>query len=187
MTHVAPRGWTDLVDAETFYPEDLPSDWRLTYYANAFDGVLLPPGLWLCAGAEQLGQWRADVHDGFHFYLEQPAGPDPSAAAARAVELLRPAALVVPAADDRGAARCLIPGADGWQAAGYASTPPQGARGDLRRARDWLEAQAAAEGAPPRLAVLSQPTSAELDAWRQLLLLLGGGFAPPSGDAAGSA
>ena len=58
-------GWTGL-----FYPEDLPREWRLTYYANEFRGVLLPFRSWITARRQNLADWADDVHEGFQFYLE---------------------------------------------------------------------------------------------------------------------
>ncbi len=55
-------GWSD------FYPDDLPDEWRLTYYANEYRGVLVPQERW--SRLEDVEQWRDDVHGGFRFVLE---------------------------------------------------------------------------------------------------------------------
>jgi len=41
---------------EAYYPEDLPRDWRLDYYANDYSVVLLPSGNWLQEGLQNL-EW----------------------------------------------------------------------------------------------------------------------------------
>ncbi len=51
--------WTD-----SFYPESLPEEWRLTYYANEFPCVLLP-----AARAVDASRWPEDTHGTFRFYL----------------------------------------------------------------------------------------------------------------------
>ena len=63
-------GW-DLPHWEnSFYPDDLPRDWRLSYYANEFSAVFVPAHVWQ---AEQvnLGDWGDEVGQGFRFYLQQ--------------------------------------------------------------------------------------------------------------------
>lgn len=44
-TRVSARGWWDLADRATFYPDDLPEDWQLSYFANCFRTTLLPASL----------------------------------------------------------------------------------------------------------------------------------------------
>lgn len=62
-----------------FYPEDLPPEWRLTYFANEFPAVLIPLRLWAGADVRQMRRWAGDVHQNFRFYLELPARADPAA------------------------------------------------------------------------------------------------------------
>lgn len=50
-----------------YYPEDLPEDWRLGYYANEFPGILIPAGVW--SDAPDVGQWLEDVDEAFEFYF----------------------------------------------------------------------------------------------------------------------
>lgn len=68
---VGARGWNHDGWNGTFYPEDLPQDWRLSYYANEFTGVLVPEPVWRAADPSIIGGWLGDVADGFLFYLEQ--------------------------------------------------------------------------------------------------------------------
>ncbi len=53
-----------------FYPEDLPPDWRLTFYNNHFSCVYLPYAEWSGLTAAELGVWCNDVMDPFRFVLE---------------------------------------------------------------------------------------------------------------------
>lgn len=68
---VMARGWDheDWV-AQGFYPDDLPEDWRLPYYANEFRAVLVPAALWRVADAETVQAWLDDVPEEFQFFLE---------------------------------------------------------------------------------------------------------------------
>jgi uncharacterized protein YecE (DUF72 family) len=44
-----------------FYPEDLPEDWRLAYFATLFESVLVPATAWPEAPPGRLAQWAGDV------------------------------------------------------------------------------------------------------------------------------
>ena len=61
-------GWDQSHWQGTFFPDDLPDDWRLTYYANEFSAVLVPENEWCAAGVD-FEQWADDVPDDFKFYL----------------------------------------------------------------------------------------------------------------------
>jgi len=55
-----------------FYPDDLPQDWRLSYYANEFSTVLVPQSQWQAswqAEGADFEQWAEDVPEGFRFYF----------------------------------------------------------------------------------------------------------------------
>ncbi len=67
---VGSRGWEREDWTGRFYPEDLPTDWRLTYYANVFRSVLVPAPRLLHVSVEAVGQWTEDVPEGFLFCLE---------------------------------------------------------------------------------------------------------------------
>lgn len=67
---VGARDWDHPAWKGTFYPEDLPKDWRLSYYANEFSGVLLPESVWRPAKPEVIAIWCDNVADGFLFFLE---------------------------------------------------------------------------------------------------------------------
>ncbi len=63
-------GWDHSAWSEQFYPDDLPPEWRLSYYANEFQTVVLPLECWLAGDHEQFDGWREDVSDRFHFVLD---------------------------------------------------------------------------------------------------------------------
>ncbi len=67
---VGSRGWDHEQWVGGFYPEDLPGDWRLTYYANAFRAVLVPADRLLDVAADEVEAWRDDVPEDFRFYFE---------------------------------------------------------------------------------------------------------------------
>jgi len=55
-----------------FYPDDLPQDWRLSYYANELSTVLVPQARWQAhwqAEDADFEQWAEDVPEGFRFYF----------------------------------------------------------------------------------------------------------------------
>jgi hypothetical protein len=62
-------GWTPSDWLKAFYPDDLPLDWQVSYYANEFNSVVLPAGGW----GQVLLQarfWSEEVNKGFCFYPE---------------------------------------------------------------------------------------------------------------------
>lgn len=71
-------GWRHPHWLGTFYPEDLPvseeDDWRLSYYSNEFNCVLVPAdyGLFLSGqnAAIDCNHWLDEVNDEFQFYVE---------------------------------------------------------------------------------------------------------------------
>ena len=67
---VGAYGWEHEGWVVDFYPEDLPEDWRLAYYANEFFAVLVPADYWREVHAPDARKWREDVHERFRFYLE---------------------------------------------------------------------------------------------------------------------
>lgn len=71
---VGARGWDCPAWEGAFYPDDLPPEWRLSYYANEFNAVLLPVDLWSLADSDEIESWIDDVHEAFRFFLELPVG-----------------------------------------------------------------------------------------------------------------
>lgn len=66
---LAACGWSPADWGRVFYPEDLPEDWRISYYANEFGCVLLPAEGWVNPLVEA-AFWQAEVSPDFRFYLE---------------------------------------------------------------------------------------------------------------------
>lgn len=175
-------GW-DPGPVESFYPDDLPREWRLTYFANELWGVVIEAGGWHRAAPLDLRQWRVDVGTRFRFYLRVgDAGVDDSARA------------VVPAllgdrfggwvAGAAGARRsgplepcfaCVgsLDGAAASRARALACEVPEGLDRDLRAARAWLDSLAAAAGGRPTLALLGRARIADVCRWQSLVQLLG--------------
>jgi hypothetical protein len=64
----------------TFYPEDLPAEWQLAYYANEWRCVMLPYRSWAEGSVDQisrrLAEWREEVDPEFQFLLEPPPPGD---------------------------------------------------------------------------------------------------------------
>lgn len=54
----------------SFYPEDLPDDWLLSYYNTQFQAVYLPAAFWQAASDATWAQWLDDTQEGFCFVLE---------------------------------------------------------------------------------------------------------------------
>lgn len=67
---IAARGIQHAVWQGEFYPDDLPQDWRLTYYSNEFRALVVPAAEWVLAQEDELAQWLADTDEAFSFYLE---------------------------------------------------------------------------------------------------------------------
>lgn len=82
-------GWLDAAWGETYYPEDLPADWRLGYYANEFNCVQLPQAQWCEADDALWAEWLSSVGDDFRFYLSVDSDL-PASLAARVAGRLGP-------------------------------------------------------------------------------------------------
>jgi len=86
-------GWRHANWLDSFYPEDLPQDWRLGYYSNEFNTVLVPADYWQNMPPGECEQWLDDVHPGFEFYIECHSRMLESVSQAdmtQALELLKP-------------------------------------------------------------------------------------------------
>lgn len=88
---VAAKGWEHSCWLGSFYPEDLPEDWRLAYYANAYPAVLVPVPDPLYPQASA-AVWANEVRASFRFFLEvvprSPSADDHLYAAAAMAESL---------------------------------------------------------------------------------------------------
>ncbi len=67
---VGAYGWDHVDWQGVFYPDDLPEDWRLTYYANEFRSVYVPQSVWLHASMDDIEEWADGTPDEFYFFLE---------------------------------------------------------------------------------------------------------------------
>ena len=68
-----PLVWPD------YFPEDLPEDWRLAYYSNDADALVLSADELHAIDAEDLEEWCDDLPGYFRFYLKVDALADVSA------------------------------------------------------------------------------------------------------------
>ncbi len=72
--NLAAYGWFQKHWIKSFYPEDLPvaggNDWRLSYYSNEFNAVLVPAAYWKSEPGIDCDKWRDSVHPGFKFFVE---------------------------------------------------------------------------------------------------------------------
>ena len=71
--YIASYGWDHAAWSGSFYPDDLPPEWRLAFYANEFRAVVVPAAVWRGADAVLAGQWMEDTGKGFRFFLEPNA------------------------------------------------------------------------------------------------------------------
>ena len=65
-------GWSHSNWVADFYPEDLPLDWRLSYYANEFPVVLVTEEEWRLPEADATS-WCEESEESFRFVLELTA------------------------------------------------------------------------------------------------------------------
>lgn len=169
---IAAAGWWGLADADAYYPDDLPEDWRLGYFANDHPAVYVPAPAWQGQPVESLRAWRDDVNQGFRFFLEHPSTDAPAAPTLTQA---------VTALGERlggwvrwpGAApgTLLRPSPDASAPWGRAVTCPRALVGDLRAGARWLREQA--DTAPATLVILAGASSAQLADWHRMQQLLG--------------
>jgi len=185
------EGWELVADGAELYPDDLPTEWRLSYFANALGAVYLPAGGWLDQPEQTLSDWHDDVHSGFRFFLEcAPDLTDTSHAVIRARRALgdRFAGLVcdeLPCSLIAGDETpwwhrvedvdALGRAANAWAGAADGLALHQPASGDEhpRRIRQRLEALRRLCGPIPLLLVLEPPCAATVLRWRTIAELLG--------------
>ncbi len=176
MVTIAAAGWWALTDADTYYPDDLPEDWRLGYFANDYAAVYLPACAWGNQRIETIGQWAGDVNEAFRFFLEQPQADAPAGMTSAG---MTPPAMAAALGQRlggwvrwhaEGIGTLLRPDAATSAPAGRAVACPQALVPDLRAGARWLRAQAAAAFT---LVILTRPTSTQLANWRQMQQLLG--------------
>ncbi len=71
---IGARGWLHPGWQGSFYPDDLPQDWRLAYYANEFSMLVMREQEW--AQIDDMAALREDCPQDFHFIVELPALAD---------------------------------------------------------------------------------------------------------------
>lgn len=192
MNRVLPlrTGWEPGSQQGGFYPLDLPEDWRLTYFANAFPAVALAPAWWQGATRASCEGWCEDTGEGFGFYLLAPDAPLCAAELDHLADLShwlggRFAGLVAggPVPPGMPPQRCYLLGRgsehpDAPAGAGSALVVPPQVVGEPLRERLWLESLAARSPAPsgPILALLGDCDFDALERWLLLTELMGLGW-----------
>ncbi len=166
--------WPSFAVGRHFYPEDLPAEWRLNYYANAFESACLPLSALPPPGDER-EEWLDSLPPGFR------------------LSLLQDEAGTVPAPDELGAADpgWLVDGAavEGWLPAASESLlwRPGDARfapvvllpraDSLAQTRQWIEAWIALSKNPDAADTVwveaAAVTPGQLEALRQMVELMG--------------
>jgi hypothetical protein len=182
-THIVPlrTGWDPDRAAPSWYPEDLPDDWRLGYFSNAFRAVLVPAAQWTAAGSAVAGHWAEDTPPRFRFYLEREWTPDGSSKDmepfARALRG-RFGGLVTSASSFPGEGAHLPPRqviplpklpsdspSRAWEVPGFAISDP-------RATRSWIEDRVREAPPGPLLALLGDCRFADLERWQILIEIM---------------
>ncbi|WP_455366270.1 hypothetical protein [Kaarinaea lacus] len=70
--YVGTRGWEFPEWSGEFYPDDLPEDWRFSYYSNELQAVLVPYDCLQRYSLEEWAEWVEDAPQEFAFYVELP-------------------------------------------------------------------------------------------------------------------
>jgi len=65
-------GWERADWLRAYYPQDLPAEWRLAYYANDCGCVLLPAEVWCAGDREALEQAIYEAADSLRLFLQMP-------------------------------------------------------------------------------------------------------------------
>ncbi|RKT43742.1 hypothetical protein [Thiocapsa rosea] len=185
MSRILPvrTGWDPSPGDADFYPDDLPEDWRLTYFANALDAVALDADAWGQVDAGRIARWGRDVPASFAFYLRHDPGAAAVAESAGVQARLGEhfgGWILCPdqshADDLAGSAYVLlesVSAAAGSHASALACAVPAELGTDLRAARGWLEGLAAAARGRPALALMGRARFEDVRRWQSLVELLG--------------
>ncbi|MGE5027404.1 MAG: hypothetical protein ACM3JK_02925 [Betaproteobacteria bacterium] len=88
-SYVASAGWEHPEWNGGFYPDDLPPEWRLAYYAHIYPGVYLSRAAWSDCDLQTLSGWVDDTPAHFRFVLEANPGGNDDADRAR-LQVLAP-------------------------------------------------------------------------------------------------
>lgn len=68
---IGARGWKHPEWEQSYYPEELPDDWQLSFYSHTFHAVLVPWQDW--SKVDDVSGWLEDIDDEFRFFFELPA------------------------------------------------------------------------------------------------------------------
>ena len=63
-------GWDFPAWSKSYYPEDIPEDWKLAFYANDFAAVVLPESEWAGDAIQALQDTVEDLDEGFKVYCQ---------------------------------------------------------------------------------------------------------------------
>ena len=69
-------GWSQPEWVDSFYPSDMPEEWRLTYYNTQFECVFLAEAVWRQADTQTHRRWAEDTHEHFVFLLENASAAE---------------------------------------------------------------------------------------------------------------
>jgi uncharacterized protein YecE (DUF72 family) len=69
---VGAQGWKQSHWQGTFYPEDLPEDWQLSFYNSQYRCVYLPKSTWAGCSILDAEMWLKDTQSNFRFIFEPP-------------------------------------------------------------------------------------------------------------------
>ncbi len=75
---IGSEGWFDDPKGE-FYPEDLPEDWRLSFYNTSFNTVLLDASHFIDEPSDEVASWPLDINPYFRFLVAVHAHYQPQA------------------------------------------------------------------------------------------------------------
>jgi len=67
---VGARGWNFEQWNKEYFPDDLPEDWRFSFYSNDFQAVLVPADYLNQFSLDDWQEWIEDTDKGFWFYVE---------------------------------------------------------------------------------------------------------------------
>ncbi|WP_295582424.1 hypothetical protein [uncultured Lamprocystis sp.] len=177
-------GWDPWSGDDPFYPDDLPPEWRLAYFANVCWAVAVPAARWRAAAVAGARDWARDTPSRFRFYLEaEPGLPSALAAPVAAVLGERFGGLIGHPLFDAEQACGLKPrpilGPRAGQGAGLSTTRglawtvPAPVIDDPRAARAWIERRVSASPVGLILALLGPCPGATVERWQTLVELMG--------------
>lgn len=66
--HIGTIGWNFPAWDQGYFPNDIPEDWKLAFYANDFSAVALPESLWAGESLESVCQQLDELEPGFAVY-----------------------------------------------------------------------------------------------------------------------